>query len=445
MNPNTTPYHIHYGSKPYPVNVPEGWKVILNDLPGDISGTAPSVPEMVARALDLPVASPPLSRLVNGRSRVTVIVDDGARATPVSRVLPTVLAALARAGVGPDAVDILVALGTHRPMGEGALAERLGGGITGAFRVTQHDSKAADLVPVGRLSTGGEVRVNPLVARADVTIGIGSIVPHVMNGFGGGPKILMPGVCNYEAIKEHHLHHTPTPACYVGNLDSNPFYEEVCRVADQAGLTFIVNCVYNAREDVVGVVAGNVRKAHQAGVEMSIANYAFHLEEQADVTITSAYPYNEGPQIIKPIVPAALLATKPGGEVIMAAASKEPMPEPMLGAFDSIYSRSPSHPGRFAVDTFAASRLFVDGAIDFNCAIYFALVCAGRTAVTIVSDDLTPESIRRLGFHHAGSLEEAIALAHKRRPVASVNIFPVGGLVLPLTDSPPELFGERPA
>jgi nickel-dependent lactate racemase len=322
-------------------------------------------------------------------------------------------------------------------MPQEALAERLGEAVFQQYCVTQHDCQAEDLVPVGRLSTGGEVRINSIVARADVKIGVGSIVPHPMNGFGGGAKIIMPGVVNYEAVKEHHLHFTPQPGCYTGNLETNPFYYEVCRMAEMAQLSFIVNCVYNSREEVLDVVAGDFQEAHLAGIQRSRENYAFHLDEPADVTITSAYPYVEAAQTIKPIVPASLLATKPGGSVIIVVTCRDEMPEPLLSALDAVYSRHPEHTGRLAVDTFKSSQLFVEGAIDFNCAIFYALVCAARSSVTMVSQDLDERSITRLGFQYASSLEEAIERESRARPRATVNIFPIGGTVLPLTEEPP--------
>jgi nickel-dependent lactate racemase len=378
-----------------------------------------------------------LSKIVHEDSKVALIVDDWARSTPVSQILPPLLEELQSGGAKSENIDIVVALGTHRTMPQEALAERVGKAIFQKYRVSQHDCQAEDLVPIGRLSIGGEVKINPIVAQADVKIGVGSIVPHPMNGFGGGAKTIMPGVANYEAIKEHHLHFTPQPGCYTGNLEGNPFYHEVCRVAEMAQLTFIVNCVYNAREVVADAVAGHFQKAHLAGIDRSKENYAFRLDESADVTITSAYPYVEAAQTIKPIIPASLLATKPGGSVIIVATCRDEMPEPLLTALDAVYSKRPEHTGRLAVDTFKSSQLFVEGAIDFNCAIFYALVCAARSSVTMVSRDLDERSITRLGFRYASSLEEAIEQEHRVKPQATVNIFPIGGLVLPLAKEPP--------
>jgi nickel-dependent lactate racemase len=429
-------YYVHYGEEKYPFEIPPGWTALQNTV-SEEAEISLTIPEMVKKALAAPVASPRLSEIVHEDSRVALIVDDWARSTPVGQILPTLLEELQNGGAKSENIDIVVALGTHRTMPQEALAERLGEAVFQQYRVSQHDCQAEDLAPIGHLSTGGEVKINPIVAQADVKIGLGSIVPHPMNGFGGGAKIIMPGVVNYEAVKEHHLHFTPQPGCYTGNLETNPFYHEVCRVAEIAQITFIVNCVYNAREEVVDVVAGHFQKAHLAGIERSKENYAFRLDESADVTITSAYPYVEAAQIIKPIVPASLLATKPGGSVIIVVTCRDEMPEPLLAALDAVYARHPEHTGRLAVDTFKSSQLFVEGAIDFNCAIFYALVCAARSSVTMVSKDLDEKSITRLGFRYASSLEEAIERESSMRPRATVNIFPIGGTILPLTEEPP--------
>jgi nickel-dependent lactate racemase len=170
----------------------------------------------------------------------------------------------------------------------------------------------------------------------------------------------------------------------------------------------------------VDVVAGDFQKAHLAGVERSKKNYAFHLDEPADVTITSAYPYLEAPQTLKPVIPASLLATRSGGSVIVMAASRGRLSEPMLAAFDKVYSGNSKHEtGSF-----------------FSPALIYIPACAARNSITMVSSDLDAGSVARLGFRHASCLEEAIERERRIRPQATVNILPAGGLVLPLAKAP---------
>ena len=413
-------YYVYYGEEKYPFEIPSGWRVVQNTV-FEETEVPLSLPEMVKKALAAPISSPRLSEIVCEESKVALMVDDWTRSTPVSRVLPAVLEELHSGGVKRENVDIVVALGTHQPMPQQAIANRIGEAVFQEYRVTQHDCHAEDLVPIGRLSTGGEVKINPIVAQADVRIGVGSIVPHHITGFGGGAKIIMPGISNFEAVKEHHLRFTLQPDCYIGHLETNPAYQENCRLAEMSRLTFVVNCVYNSRATVADVVAGHFQKAHLAGAERSKENYGFRLDEPADVTITSAYPYLEGPQVVKPVVSASLSATKPGGTVIIVAASRSPLPESMLAAFDAVYS--------------GAARK--EGSAFFSPALIYVPASVARNSIIMVSRDLDEKSITRLGFRYADSLEEAIEQESRVRPKATVNIFPIGGLLLPLAKEPP--------
>ena len=414
-----TEYYVYYGQDEYPFEIPPGWTVVRNVVPKEPE-TALSIPELVERALLAPQSTRRLSESVHEGSTVALIVDDWTRSTPINQILPTLLRELQAGGAKSENIQIVVALGTHSSMPQDAVIERVGETVFRQYQVSQHDCRAEHLIPVGHLSTGGEVRINPIVVQADVKIGVGSILPHHINGFGGGAKIIMPGVSSFGAVREHHLHYTLQPDCYIGNLEANPAYEESCQVASVVRLDFIVNCIYNSRAEVVDVVAGDFQQAHRVGVQRSKQNYAFHLEEPADLTITSAYPYLEAPQTLKPVIPASLLATRPGGSVIVMAASRGRLSESMLAAFDDVYSGN----SKQEADSF------------FSPALIYIPACVAHNSVTMVSSDLDAGSVARLGFRHACCLEEAIERERKLRPQARVNILPAGGLVLPLLKKP---------
>jgi nickel-dependent lactate racemase len=98
------------------------------------------------------------------------------------------------------------------------------------------------------------------VARADLKIGMGSIFPHPMNGFGGGAKILFPGVADFASISEHHFHYTPEPGCVLGHTGKPTPFTRGLPHGGGRGLDFIVNGIFDARERVVDVVAGHFEK-----------------------------------------------------------------------------------------------------------------------------------------------------------------------------------------
>ena len=69
--------------------------------------------------------------------------------------------------------------------------------------VTDHDCDAPDLVYIGTTSFGTRVSVNPLAVGRKV-ICIGGTVHHLMAGYGGGRKSIVPGIASRETIRMNH-------------------------------------------------------------------------------------------------------------------------------------------------------------------------------------------------------------------------------------------------
>ncbi|HEX16665.1 MAG TPA: DUF2088 domain-containing protein, partial [Deltaproteobacteria bacterium] len=192
--------YVRVQGEKIPVELPEGWDLILE---GEVTvpSEASDPREEVRKALQSPVGAPPLEELAKGKTEAVVLFDDPQRLTPAYIAFPEVLDALNRGGVSDERIWALCAVGTHSAptpeqirdkIGEEAF-ERLRG------RVIVHDPYG-DNVPIGRTHRGGLVEVNRLVVSADLVVGIGECMPHPMAGFGGGPKILMPGVCSFRSV-----------------------------------------------------------------------------------------------------------------------------------------------------------------------------------------------------------------------------------------------------
>ena len=61
-------------------------------------------------------------------------------------------------------------------------------------------------VHLGRTKTSDiDVNVNPEVMVCDLKIALGAVTPHPANGFCGSSKIVLPEICSYETVVDHHL------------------------------------------------------------------------------------------------------------------------------------------------------------------------------------------------------------------------------------------------
>ena len=413
--------------------IPKAWNVIKNaELITE--PVTKGIEEMVNEAIDHPLGTRPLRDRIKPESKIVIIVDDVARPTPKKEFLTILMTRLRKWGVSTEQVDILIATGTHRPMTTEEIEAVYGVDLTSAVRFTNHDCRSPELVSIGRVKAAGEVKINPLLIQADVRIGVGSLIPHPFNGFGGGAKIVFPGVANYEAIRNHHCALMFAEGAELAQTENNPFLQEMCQIGRLAKLDFVVNAIYNANEEVKAVIAGDFEKVHEVGARMTLSELAVRFDQCADVTITSAFPYSEGPQTLKPLGPATTV-TREGGVVILYVRTIKGggYAEPFLNAFDIAYAKAQGNPRLLVQNSCELGLPIVDGApMDFNGALNITLIYLNKIKVILVSRDSSAKQARRIGFEYVNRLEDAIQMVSKDIPNAMVNILPVGGLVIPV-------------
>ena len=129
--------------------------------------------EEIARALNSPIASPPLRHIVQPGEKAAIIISDNTRPMPSYQVLPGVLDELEKGGVLLRDITVVVALGIHRPQTESEIRKLAG---DEAFsRVRCVNSTPGDCVRMGVTSSGTPVDVSRAVAEADRRIAIGNI------------------------------------------------------------------------------------------------------------------------------------------------------------------------------------------------------------------------------------------------------------------------------
>jgi len=188
-----------------------------------------------------------LARMDAAGKRVLVIIPDHTRTAPIGEMFSLLSEALADKAA---ALDFLIALGTHPPMSDEMICERVG--LTSEqYRCTvpkvrffNHLWKDPDtLAKVGTLSkadvaeiTEGlfemdvDITINKLVFEYDLLLIVGPVFPHEVVGFSGGNKYLFPGIAGQEIIDFFH---------WLGAVITNPViignkWTPVRKVVDRA-------------------------------------------------------------------------------------------------------------------------------------------------------------------------------------------------------------------
>jgi nickel-dependent lactate racemase len=422
--------YLGRGKKQY-FSLPEKW-IPLHFVESEDETMIPSIQEMTLEAISKPIGTPPLQDLLSQAHKIVIIVDDSTRPTPAAEILEVLLSHLTDKGFSHKNITIVMAIGTHEIMEREALEMKLGKSVATTYKVVQHNAWQSDLVPIKIHEDGGIVKINPEVAQADLRIGISSILPHPMAGYGGGPKIVMPGVCNFEYIRDHHTKHVIHPRSAAGVIRGNPFYEACMRAARAIGLDFSINCVYNQKGEVIHIVGGSLEKAFDEAVKVCSEKLGHKFEEKVDVTITSTYPHTHGHQLFKGLN-APDIVTKNRGAILLVAPVIGPIVTEFLDSITEIRQKSNNNPAAYIKEALSKGKAFLpDKPMDFNMAMTTVFL-RPEIRTILVSPFISKDEAKTMGLEYAPSIEEGLRLLEKSYPNARVAIFPSGGLIVPVT------------
>ena len=279
----TVPWGCWHPEATLELSFPSRFSVQVNGMRDGHPLSAAALAEAVRQPLD----SKPLRELAASARTAVIAVDDITRPTPVGEVLPILLSELR--GIPSDNIKILVALGAHRPMVRAELEQKLGAAILDTFDVEQHHPYE-NLIDLGRSSRGTPIRLNRSFCESDLKVGIGGVVPHPYMGFGGGAKLVVPGLAGIDTLQANHQ---PAVTGISGGL-ANPDVEarqDVEEIALKAGLDFTCNVVVNSRREIAGLFCGHPVTAHRAAARFATDVYATAAPAAPyDVVCLNAYP-----------------------------------------------------------------------------------------------------------------------------------------------------------
>jgi len=383
----------------------------LLTLPQMRSGQAvPDVASAVAEALAAPLGTPSLQELTRGRRDAVLLVPDHTRTSPLPQMLPPVLAELQAGGLRPEQVTIIVATGTHRSMTEEELHGHLGPDICSRFHVLNHEwQDEANLVDLGQTPHGTPVVVNRLYDKADLKVALGSAKPHMVVGWGGGAKIVQPGVGGGFTTGATHWASASTMGREITGRVETSIRHEIEAAADLSGLDFLLNDASNPQGEVIGFCAGDFRLAFRRCVGMALAanDYLFALDpppERADILLCGTGGTDMWNGGTAGMVTAEYLL-KPGGTVIQFAPCSEGVarqhPEVARWGYRPYREVQALAEGGEITDLVAAAHMVHSGRVldELGC------------RCILFSDGLSREEVERLNLVWAPSPQAALDLA----------------------------------
>jgi len=315
---------LKYGKEEVQLALPE--KNILKILNSEEQEVLLNPEDKLANLLKNPMGSPSLKELIQQKraEKILIIVNDITRPTPYEVILPPLLDELHKIGIKKENIIFIIATGIHRSNSPEEIKEIFGKDIFLNYKFINHDCDNSNLKYLGKLKSGNELWINPIISNSDFIITTGVIVPHYFAGFSGGRKSILPGISGRKTIEANHSNMVH-PNARSGNLKDNPVHQEMQEAAEKVGIDFNINVVTNEHHKIIEIVAGELYKSWLKGVEVCKKTYLCPIKQKAEVVIASAggYPKDINVYQAQKALDNAYQAIKPGGTIILLAECSE--------------------------------------------------------------------------------------------------------------------------
>jgi hypothetical protein len=282
--------------------LPPGWEATVC-APAD---RPPISDDAIHAALESPVGAQPLSHAARGAGSAAILVDDFRRPTPAEKLCLLVIAQLQAAGIQRERIAIVLGNGAHRTMTRAECRKRLGKAFGMVGQVVSHDAYSPRVRYVGLTSAGTPVLLNEAAVDADFTVSISTVYPHTIAGWGGGAKMVIPGIAHVSTI--HYHHGRVTAGAWACKPTDSPNRKDLEEAAALLGLRASLCCVVNSRQELCGLYAGDPTAAHRRAVALARKVGDTPVTGGPhDLVIANAYPFDaDGTQYGKAQAPASL-------------------------------------------------------------------------------------------------------------------------------------------
>jgi len=307
-----------------------GARIIGDRLPPPL----PDPEGAIVHALARPVDSPPLEALVPRSGNISVLISDVTRGGGLRIVLHTVLMNLERAGAGPERVEIMLAMGMHRGHSPEEVTRHLGADVMTRWTVVEHDARDEEsLVDLGATPAGTPCFFSSRVVSSALVVCLGTLSFHYFAGFGGGRKLILPGVAAERTIVANHrlsLRTDPggglAEGCAPGNLDGNPVHEDMLAGAGLLAMpVFAVNTIHDAAGALIFVNGGDLAGSHRLACDRFAGLFTVPIDRAYRTVIVSAGGYPKDINLLQShkAIRHASYALEAGGTMLAVAACRE--------------------------------------------------------------------------------------------------------------------------
>jgi nickel-dependent lactate racemase len=204
-----------------------------------------------------------LERLHPDLSDVSIVVGDKTRLCGYPEYLPVLVKTLENFGADRNQMTVFIAYGTHAPQSDDECRAAYGD-IWGNLRFIHHDCMdERRFSNLGQTARGTWVRIRKDIIDTTFLVTFGAISHHYFAGYGGGRKLIFPGLGHRDSIYHNHglfldrKRRTLSAFCRSGVLDNNPLAEDLAEFETFRPADLAVHGILDSKGRVCDLLPGS--------------------------------------------------------------------------------------------------------------------------------------------------------------------------------------------
>lgn len=345
---------------------------------------------------------------IQNKTCAVIIPDDTRLWARGDLFVPRIIKTLSNLGLAFDRMQIIIALGTHGDILTDQFASLAGTYCTEHVKILNSAGLHPDrLVNIGTTYKGTPLLVTKEAWEADHIIIFGGILHHMLAGFGGGRKYILPGIAGEASIRHNHSlaidkNGHPHPLVRQAKLLGNPVNEDLMDGANiflKEKTSCYVAVAANGTGELFYAAVGDVHDTFMEGCRALDHACCVKVPEPGDFVLLSAGGHRADGQLYQ-ATKALFNATnvvKEGGQILFVAGCEQGIGNPVFAEGLKRFRQNPEKLGQRLVS-------------DFDMPSYVALRVIdilNRFQVTLASK-LTGEQTCELGFEYTDNINRYV-------------------------------------
>jgi nickel-dependent lactate racemase len=309
-----------------------------------------------AKAITRPVFEGRLHTALDGASldltRPAVVVADKTRLCGYPQHLPVLLDTLEAHGVEPRRIRVYIAYGTHLPQGDDESGSAYGPAF-GRHQWVQHRCDQDEFVELGKTGRGTPVRLRADILKASCVLTFGAIAHHYFAGFGGGRKLIFPGLGEKSAIYSNHglfldiERRRLASGCQSGRLKGNPLAEDLAECESFRPADLAIHGILDSQGRVCDLLVGRGSADFSRACQRHASHCEIETNQPYDLVVASCGGFPKDINFIQShkAIHHAAAFVRDGGRLILLAQCRDGigsqtfLPWFQLGGWDKAFDR----------------------------------------------------------------------------------------------------------